>query len=70
MAVQTTSANYRICATCVYWTGNRAPKGSTGAFLDVDLDSKGKCAPSGGRPHSITVGKGTCSKHAKWAALR
>lgn len=69
MAMRTTAAKYKICATCVYWTGVRVPKGPSASFVDVDLDSEATCAPSGGRPYARTRGKGTCSKHVKWPAL-
>jgi len=69
MTTTTISAQYRICATCTYWTGNRAVRGPRGSFVKVNINSSARCAPTGGLPHALTNAKQSCGQHVRWTAL-
>ena len=46
------STQRKMCAMCVFWTGQRAFKGGGGNFFEYE-DVSAKCSPNGGRPNTM-----------------
>lgn len=67
-AMQTFGANYRNCATCGRWAGQRSTD-TFGSMVQTMPNAQGKCQ-GGGFNNIQTVAGSTCPQYVKWPALR
>lgn len=64
MAMQNLFKNFRVCATCVHWCGNRRPD-ATRSLIRFDNSEKGECA-GGGFDRLKMNAMATCNKYKQW----
>lgn len=66
------SGTQKLCATCVYWIGQREPNFYGNAVILENQSVKGKCwclsGPFARAERSSNMG--ACSKYEKWPVLR
>ena len=66
--MQTYGTNFRNCATCGRWGGQRATD-TFGTTVQTQPNAQGRC--QGGAFNNMQTAAGsTCQQYAKWQALR
>lgn len=63
------SSKMKICATCDKWGGPRSVNATRSVVSTQSSSTRGECL-GGGHNHQMTPATATCSKFARWPALR